>query len=72
MTKKERELIANLLEMSSDLFSGRNCNDLPDEIWEGWTEKERARLCRELGYEDGEIDPQDWEIMDLMAERLRK
>ena len=41
MTEKEKKLTKDLLEIASDQFSNNGCNDVDDELYNGWTLEER-------------------------------
>lgn len=78
MTKKEKKLIADLLRMASDSFSNNGCNDLPENIWDGWTDEERKKLIS-VYYKannepeeaaEGHIDIEDYVLMDFMANKI--
>jgi hypothetical protein len=79
MTQKELQLAGKLLDMAADQFGGHNCNDLPDEIWEGWTDEERSQLNKEYHemngdpeeYEPGHIHMEDFTLMALLSHKLQ-
>lgn len=74
-TKKERRLIAHLLEMASNEFANHGCNDLDKDIFKGWSEDEIEALRKEycehnqLEYHSGAYIP-DWGLMKYYSEKM--
>ena len=59
------------------MFARFSCNDVPPELWEGWTIDERKELDKEYLKKNGQLgefepdpDPNDWVLMELMACKL--
>lgn len=66
MTYKERKLAADLLRLAADKFSNNICNDIDDELFEGWTTEEKQQLAKD--YEDWNSDGRDYEEGDEICE----
>jgi len=83
LTKLERRIIADLLELASDKFCNHGCNDyyLPGK---GLSLEERRELILEMAYENDDPDEisyleneekcfdytQDWRLMSYFAGKL--
>lgn len=59
MTKKEKELTAKLLDLVSNRLGYNICNDVPDEIFDGWTLEEKQELVK--NYHDVNGDPEEYD-----------
>jgi hypothetical protein len=78
MTDKEKKLAAGLLKLAADTFANHGCNDIDDELLEGWTEEERQNLMRDYemvnshgrDYEEGDEIHEDWIAMLALAYKL--
>lgn len=78
MTQKEKELASAMLEMASDVFGNHGCNALDEDVWDGWTDKQRQKFVKEYHEYNGdpeEYDPDflnlpDFAVMDLLAYKL--
>ena len=79
MDIKQFKLAADLLDIASEEFSNHVCNDIPDEIYRGWTIKERQSFVKEYHEWNGdpkEYDPDhiylpDWAVMSFLAHKLK-
>lgn len=79
MNKKEKELASRMLEIAGELFANRNCNDVDDSVYDGWTHEERCGFVKE--YHDWNGDPEEYDesylhlpdfaIMDFLAYKLK-
>lgn len=78
MTQKERELASTMLEMASEVFGNHGCNDMDEDVWDGWTEKQRQKFVKEYHEFNGdpeEYDPDflelpDYAVMEFLAHKL--
>lgn len=79
LTKKERKLAADLLHLAAEVFSNHGCNDLPDDIYQGWNKKDHEALLKAFHKwnntknteeEDYEEINEDWCAMHAIAEKL--
>ncbi len=78
MNYKERVLAAKLLKLSADEFGNHGCNDVDDDMYEGWTLAERQQFVKEFHDWNGdqeEYDPRhinlpDFCLMDYLASKL--
>jgi hypothetical protein len=79
MTKKEKILAADLLDMAAEVFGRHGCNDVPEELFEGWSNDEMKKLERDDlesdGLEDYSADDPpclaDFGLMYYFAKALR-
>jgi hypothetical protein len=81
MTKNERKLTADFLDLASDEFSNHTCNDVPDEMFKKWTLEERKEFvknCRQFhncdpeDYDEDDLHVADWMILDYIADKIRR
>lgn len=74
LTKGERLMAGRLLEIASNLFSSRNCNDTEPELFAGVDQAElNGMLTKIRNAEDDamEVDEvPDWLWMSYLSERL--
>lgn len=80
LTYKEKCLIAKLLTLASDRLEPHRCNDLPDDIYAGFTHEEKHLLYKEwMGDERFSDDAKeneelvitdDWVLMECMASKV--
>jgi hypothetical protein len=76
MTKKEIKMAAELLRTAADTFAGYSCNDIEEQLYLGWTDKEKSDLS--LYYHTKNGDPEeaegeikeDWIAMLAIAYKL--
>jgi hypothetical protein len=78
MNQKEKNLIANLLEMASNEFSNHGCNDYR---LKGWTKEECRELDRKMHEWNGDPEEHcldedhsiqmDWCLMAYFANKIR-
>lgn len=79
LTAKERKLICDLLEMASAEFSNHGCNDIEQDMWEGWTIEERKQFVKSYyeyngdlnEYDENHLELADWELMNYMVHKLK-
>ena len=78
ISKKELALAAKMLELASDQFSNHGCNDVDENVYDGWTLEERQQFVKEFHEWNG--DPEEYEetflhlgdstIMSFLAAKL--
>ena len=78
ISKKELALAAKMLELASDTFSNHGCNDVDENVYDGWTLEERQQFVKEFHEWNG--DPEEYEetflhlgdstIMSFLAAKL--
>ena len=78
ISKKELSLAAKMLELASDNFSNHGCNDVDENVYDGWTSEERQQFVKEFHEWNG--DPEEYEetflhlgdstIMSFLAAKL--
>ena len=77
---RKRKLAAYLLNLAADKFQSHSCNDLDEEIWEGWTMEDRKELISEYyksidepqEAEEGHTNIEDFVLMRFLADELEK
>lgn len=78
MNPKEKQMAAYLLDKARDEFANHECNDVDDEIYEGWSLEERRALVKEYHAYNGdpeEYNPDflhlpDYSLMSLLSHKL--
>jgi hypothetical protein len=78
ISKKELALAAKMLELASDQFSNHGCNDVEENVYDGWTLEERQEFVKDFHKWNG--DPEEYEetflhlgdstIMSFLAAKL--
>lgn len=78
ISKKELALAAKMLELASEQFSNHGCNDVDENVYDGWTLEERQQFVKEFHEWNG--DPEEYEetflhlgdstIMSFLAAKL--
>lgn len=78
ISKKELALAAKMLELASDQFSNHGCNDVDENVYDGWTLEEIQQFVKEFHEWNG--DPEEYEetflhlgdstIMSFLAAKL--
>jgi len=79
MNKRELELAAKMLDLADEEFGNHGCNDVDDEVYEGWTRRQRQTFVK--AYHEWNGDPEeyspdqlhlpDFAIMAFLAARIR-
>jgi len=78
ISKKELALAAKMLELASEQFDNNGCNDVDENVYEGWTLEERQKFVKdfhEWNYSPEEYDETflhlgDSTIMSFLASKL--
>jgi len=65
MTVQEIQLTAKLLDLAADTFSNHGCNDVSEEMYEGWTKEQRQALVKEFHEWNGDPEEYDPEFLHL-------
>ena len=76
---QEKILIANLLQLASNVFSNHSCNDLPDEFFKDWDKEEKEALVKKFWEWNGTPEERcsveaigNSSLMQYFAEKLLK
>ena len=78
ISKKELALAAKMLELASDQFSNHGCNDVDENVYDGWTLEERQQFVKEFHEWNGDLEEYeetflhlgDSTIMSFLAAKL--
>lgn len=78
--EKIKQLTAKFLKLAADEFSNHGCNDVDNEMWEGWTVEERQQFVKEYedwnsdgeDYREGWVNLPDYAIMNFLAYKLEQ
>jgi len=79
ISKKELALASKMLELASEEFSNHGCNDVDEDVYDGWTLEERQKFVKEFHEWNG--DPEEFDktflqlgdstIMIFLAAKLK-
>ena len=58
MNKKEIDLLCHFLELASNGFGNKGCNDVEEEVWNNWSLEERKEFVKEFHNWNG--DPEEY------------
>lgn len=80
MNQKYRQLASKLLEMAAQEFANHGCNDVDEEVYEGWTREERRQLVRDFeqwNSQGKDYDPEwlhlpDFALMSFFAHLINQ
>jgi hypothetical protein len=77
MNEKELKLISKLLRTASNEFLFHYCNDIPNDIFDDWTEDEMYKLSINMSKwddpnaeDDGSLISSDYILMKYFADKL--
>lgn len=65
MTKREKLLTAKMLDLADEEFGNHGCNDVDEDVWDGWTIGQRRKFMKEFHYWNGDPEEYDKDSLDL-------
>lgn len=79
LSKKERSLVCDLLQMASNEFANHGCNDVDKDTWEEWTIEERKDFVKSYyefngephEFDENHLELTDWELINFMIHKLK-